>query len=145
MRVSLVLADLDVQRSVEMSDHQKILELLEQWAANTRQGNVDAILDHHASDVVIYDVLKPMKYDSAAAYRASWGEWQPETIGGNIFELQDLRVVAGDDVAFAFGFLRCGGTTPAGKRFEDLVRATFCLAKSGGDWRVVHQHISKPM
>jgi ketosteroid isomerase-like protein len=28
---------------------------------------------------------------------------------------------------------------------EDLVRATFCLEKSAGAWRITHQHVSKPL
>ncbi len=60
------------------------------------------------------------------------------------FELEELEVRASDDAAFAFGLLRCGGTLPDGKTFSDTVRATFCLGKAAGRWRVVHQHLSKP-
>jgi ketosteroid isomerase-like protein len=95
--------------------------------------------------VLIYDVLAPMKYEGAAAYRQSWDEWQPDTQGEGQFDLEDLSVTAGADVAFAHGFIRCGGVLPDGKRFEDLVRATFCLRKASGTWKVAHQHISKPI
>ena len=128
-----------------MDDASAVRSILDAWATNTRLGKQDAVLANHAPDVLIYDVLQPMKYESAAAYRASWGDWQPTTVGENIFELQDLKITAGSDVAFAHGLLRCGGTTPSGKTFEDLVRATFCLAKKNGAWLVTHQHISKPM
>jgi ketosteroid isomerase-like protein len=86
-----------------------------------------------------------MKYEGAAAYRASWGDWQPETQGEGQFDLEDLEITAADSVAFAHGFIRCGGALPDGKKFEDLVRATFCLRKVSGQWKVAHQHISKPM
>ena len=99
---------------------------------------------NHSPSVLIYDVLQPMKYEGAAAYRAGWEEWQPDTQGEGEFTFQDLEVVAGDEVAFAHGFIRCGGTLPDGTSFEDLVRATFCLEKTDGDWKVMHQHISKP-
>ncbi|NDP47586.1 MAG: ketosteroid isomerase [Sulfuriferula multivorans] len=104
----------------------------------------DNVLTNHLPDVVIYDVLPPMKYESAESYRRSWGEWQPDAQGEVQFELQDLSVTAGAEVAFAHCFVKCGGTLPDGKTFEDLVRATFCFRKASGSWKVAHQHISKP-
>ena len=107
----------------------QVRDLLQQWAAATRKGQRDDVLANHLPDVLIYDVLAPMKYQGAAAYRQSWDEWQPDTQGGGQFELQDLAVTVGGDVAFAHCFIKCGGVLPNGKRFEDLVRATFCLRK----------------
>jgi ketosteroid isomerase-like protein len=127
-----------------MSDETAIRTILEQWAAMTREGRQDDVLAHHAADVLIFDVLPPLQYDSAAAYRASWGEWQPQTVAGAKFNLENLVVTAGQTAGFAHCHIRCGGTTPGGKQFEDLVRATFCLRKLDGKWTIVHQHISKP-
>jgi ketosteroid isomerase-like protein len=126
------------------SNDEQVREVLDQWASTTRKGLLDEVLKNHTPNVVIFDVLPPMQYEGAAAYRQSWGDWQPETQGEGVFDLQDLRIVSGTDVAFAYGFIHCGGTLPNGKTFEDLVRATFCLQKIEGAWRVSHQHISKP-
>jgi ketosteroid isomerase-like protein len=101
-------------------------------------------MENHAADVLIYDVLPPLKYLGAAAYRESWDDWQPDTRGEGQFELQDLLVTAGDRVALASGLIQCGGTLLGGQKFEDLVRATFCLEMQSDEWTVVHQHISKP-
>lgn len=126
------------------NDEARIRTVLEGWAEATRRDARDEILANHHEDVLIYDVLPPMKYEGAAAYRESWDEWQPETQGDMVFELEDLRVVPGREVAFAHAFLRCGGTTPEGREFRDLVRATFCLRKQDDRWLVVHQHVSAP-
>lgn len=122
----------------------EVRTVLEAWAAATRQGRRDEILKHHSAGLVIFDVLPPMKYESAESYRRSWDEWQPETQGDAAFDLEDLRITAGRDVAFAHCFIRCGGSLPDGRRFEDLVRATFGLRKVDGSWVVEHQHVSKP-
>jgi ketosteroid isomerase-like protein len=127
-----------------MDNASQIREILQTWAENTRTGNLNAVLANHAPNLLIYDVLPPMKYESAAAYRASWGDWQPENVGEAVFALRDLVITAGSDVAFAHAFIHCAGTTPTGKKYEDLVRATFCLTKTNGAWRITHQHISKP-
>jgi ketosteroid isomerase-like protein len=127
------------------ADSDVIRKILERWAETTRKGRLDEVLKNHDKDVLIYDVLAPMKYEGAEAYRASWGEWHPETPADGVFELQDLAITAGEDVAFAHGLLQCGGTMPDGKVFSDMVRATFCLKKIDGGWKVTHQHISKPL
>lgn len=122
-----------------------VRQLLERWAEATRTNRLDDVLQDHDAKALIYDVLPPMKHEGAEAYRRSWGDWQPETTGGERFGWEDLAVVAEGDLAFAHGFIRCGGLLPNGKAFEDLVRATFCLRRVGGAWQVVHQHISKPL
>lgn len=127
-----------------MKDEPEIRRILDDFSRNTRLDNKDAILANHADHLLIYDVLPPMKYESAAEYRASWDDWQPETSGETVFEYEELKVTAGADVAYAHGLIRCGGKTPMGKPFEDIVRATFCLQKIRGQWKVCHQHVSKP-
>ena len=122
----------------------EVRNVLEEWAMATRQGRIDQVLNNHAANLVIFDVLPPMKYESAESYRSSWDEWQPQTEGEAVFDLENLTITAGDDVAFAHCFIRCGGTLPDGRTFQDLVRATFCLRKVNGSWVVEHQHVSKP-
>ena len=122
----------------------EVRAVIEKWAEATRQSRRDEILKHHSANLVIFDVLPPMKYESAESYRRSWDDWQPETQGEAIFNLENLTITTGSDVAFAHAFIRCGGTLPDGKTFQDLVRATFCLKKVNGSWVVEHQHISKP-
>lgn len=122
----------------------QVRTVLEAWAKATRQDRRDEVLKNHVPDLVIFDVLSPMKYESAEAYRRSWGDWQPEIQSESQFDLENLTVTTGTDVAFAHCFIRCGGTLPDGRSFQDLVRATFGLRKIDGSWKVTHQHISKP-
>ena len=126
------------------SDTHQVHALLQEWARATREGRQDDVLQHHAADVRLFDVLPPLQYTSAADYRASWDEWQPDTQGEAVFAWQDLHVEAGPALAFAYGLIRCGGTLADGRSFEDVVRATFGLRKVDGGWCVVHQHVSKP-
>lgn len=122
----------------------EVRAILESWAKSTKESRNDDILKNHSEDLVIFDVLPPMKYESAAAYRRSWEDWHPETEAGAIFDLENLSITAGADIAFAHSFINCGGTLPDGKSFRDTVRATFCLERVNGVWVVKHQHISKP-
>jgi ketosteroid isomerase-like protein len=123
----------------------QVRAVLEDWANATQQNRKDEILKHHVPDLVIFDVLPPMKYESAESYRQSWNDWQPETQSEGQFALENLSITASTDLAFAHCFICCGGTMPDGLTFQDLVRATFCLKKIDRTWKILHQHISKPI
>jgi ketosteroid isomerase-like protein len=144
MKCQTTIPDKMNEQNPELTGKAAIRAILEQWAANTQAGRQEEILANHDPDVVIFDVLPPLKYEGAAAYKSSWAEWQPKTAGGELFELQELQITAGDDVGFAHAMLHCGGKLLNGKTFEDIVRATFCFRRSHGKWTITHQHISKP-
>jgi ketosteroid isomerase-like protein len=122
----------------------EVRAVVKSWADAIRENRQDDILKNHSPDLVIFDVLPPMKYASAESYRRSWGAWQPQTQSETQFDLEDLSVTATAEMAAAHCFIRCGGITPEGRQFQDLVRATFCLRKTSGVWKVFHQHVSKP-
>jgi ketosteroid isomerase-like protein len=125
-------------------DEAAIRDVLASWAAATRQNRMNDVLKNHSPNLVIFDVLPPMKYDSAESYRRSWDDWQPQTEGEGQFDLENLVITIGSNVAFAHCFIRCGGVLQNGQPFSDVVRATFCLEKRTGSWKVCHQHVSKP-
>ncbi len=126
-------------------DEQQIELLLQDWAYATRTGLQDKILANHAEDVIIFDVLPPLKYEGIVAYKKSWDEWQPESVGVGKFDLHELKITANSNIGFAYCFIQCGGTHANGKTFEGWVRATFCLEKTNHQWLVTHQHISMPL
>jgi ketosteroid isomerase-like protein len=59
-------------------------------------------------------------------------------------KLANLAITVGERVAFAASVIHCAGTTTSGRSFDDRVRATFCLEKHDGAWRIAHQHVSIP-
>ena len=118
----------------------QIRELINDWAKATREGDDDAVLSHHAADLLIFDVLAPLQYKSADEYRKSWDEWRPTDEGEALFELHELGITAGDTVAFAHCLIECGK-----RPNSDWVRATFCLQKTDGKWMITHQHGSMPV
>lgn len=106
-------------KQIEGTDTAHIQALLEAGANATRQNRKRDVPANHSANVLIYDVLAPMKYESAEAYRRSWDEWQPDPQGEAQFGLEGLSITAGADVAFTTSFIRCGGTLPNGRTFED--------------------------
>jgi uncharacterized protein (TIGR02246 family) len=129
-----------------MNDEGQIRELITRWAAAAHDGDMDALLADHDQDIVMFDVPPP--YDGLRgidAYRDSWPdffEWQRQ---GAVFEIVELDVTAGDDVAFAWALARCGKPEDLEANPDNRLRITFGLRKRNGRWLVTHEHGSFPL
>lgn len=126
-----------------MSDETEIRRLVEQWADAVHAGDLQRVLADHADDIVMFDVPPP--HDGVRgvdAYRATWPpffEWQRQ---GALFELVELEVTAGENVAFAHALLRCGTPAELDKSPDTRLRLTIGLRKRDGRWIVTHEHHS---
>lgn len=124
-------------------DEQQVRALIERWARAVHAGDMEVVLADHADDIVMFDVPPP--HDGVRgmdAYRATWPpffEWQAS---GAVFEIEDLEVTAGHDVAFAHALLRCDTLQGLGARPERRLRLTVGLRKEQGRWVVAHEHHS---
>ena len=117
---------------------------IEAWAAAVRRRDFAGILRNHASDIVMFDVPPPFESRGTEAYRKTWDlflSWSDDPVR---FDIADMSVTAGSDVAFAFAAMRC--TTPgAGGKPEALdFRLTVGLRKIDGQWTIIHEHHSVP-
>jgi uncharacterized protein (TIGR02246 family) len=124
-------------------DDNQIRELIERWAAAVHAGDMDGVLADHAGDIVMFDVPPP--HDGVrgiGAYRETWPpffEWQAQ---GASFEIVELDVTAGEDVAYAYALLRCGSPDELAAHPEHRLRLTLGLRRDRGRWVVAHEHHS---
>ena len=129
-----------------MSDEATIRELIIDWAAAVHAGDLDSVLTDHDSDIVMFDVPPPDDgVRGIDAYRETWPpffEWQRS---GATFEIVELDVTAGDDVAFAWLLLRCGTADEHAAHPERRLRVTLGLQRVDGSWVVTHEHHSFPI
>jgi uncharacterized protein (TIGR02246 family) len=127
------------------SDQEEIRTLLTGWAAAVHNGDLDTVLADHADDIVMFDVPPPDRgVRGMAAYRETWPpffEWQAQ---GADFEIEELDITAGDDVAFAWALLRCGTAEEFKLLPNQRLRLTVGLKKVSGRWTVTHEHHSFP-
>lgn len=135
----------DTEQPVEttMTDEDRIRNLLQRWAAAVHDGDLTTVLADHDSDIVMFDVPPPHQgVRGLDAYRDTWPgffEWQA---AGAVFEIEELKVTAGSDVAFAFALLRCGSAADFDREPEQRLRLTVGLRKVDGRWIVTHEHHS---
>ena len=129
-----------------MTDTEAIRQHIFRWADAVHSGDLETVLTDHDPDIVMFDVPPP--YDGLRgidAYRESWPdffEWQRQ---GAVFEIVELDVTAGDDVAFAYALVRCGKPEDFAANPDNRLRMTMGLRKRDGRWVVTHEHGSFPM
>lgn len=125
----------------------QIRQLFDRWAKAFRAHDVDAIMSVYAPDdaVVAYDIVPPLQYLGNAAYRKDYETFLAQYDGPIEIEARNLRIVAGDDVAFLHTLERVSGTLKNGQKSDLWIRATSGLRKIKGKWLIVHDHISAPV
>jgi uncharacterized protein (TIGR02246 family) len=130
-----------------MSADAEVRAVATRWVDAVARRDLDGVVAHHAEDVVMFDVPPP--YDGIrgiADYRDCWGpffEWQ--ATGDGTFELVELTVMAGADVAFAYGLLWCGTPEDFERNSDNRLRVTMGLRRVDGQWLIAHEHHSFPM
>lgn len=126
-------------------DEAQIRDLIERWAQAVHAGDLEAVVADHATDIVMFDVPPPNDgVRGIDAYRETWPpffEWQRQ---GAVFEIVELDVSAGDDVAFAHALLRCGTPADLDQEPDRRLRLSIGLRKEHGRWIVAHEHHSFP-
>ena len=126
-------------------DPQEITELIRAWVSAVRAGELEGVLSAHAEDIVMFDVPPPDNgVRGIDAYRETWPPFFGWLRSGASFDIVELAVTAGDDVAYAWALLRCGTEDEFRKDPDNRLRLTIGLRRDGGRWVVSHEHHSFP-
>lgn len=124
-------------------DEKQVRELIEGWARAVHAGDLDTVLADHAPDLVMFDVPPPYEgVRGIDAYRDTWPPFFRWQRSGAVFEIVELDVTAGTDVAFARALLRCGTAEEFEKNPDQRLRLTVGLRRDDGRWVVTHEHHS---
>jgi ketosteroid isomerase-like protein len=124
----------------------QIKAVIEAWADAVRRHDLAGILAHHEQDIVMFDVPPPLQSRGMDEYKKTWDLFFGYHKPSQAFDIEELAITAGQDVAFAVAILRCGSGTFEGPPEESgfLFRLTIGLRKVDGDWRIAHEHHSVP-
>jgi ketosteroid isomerase-like protein len=110
-----------------------------------RTQDLEGLKRLYMADVVSFDVEPPLQHVGVAAKMRNWSNvftfFRDAT-----YEVRDLELTVGEDVAFGHGFGRLSGTLRNGTATSGMwVRATFCLQKVDGNWLIAHDQVSVPL
>jgi uncharacterized protein (TIGR02246 family) len=122
----------------------EIRALIDHRIAAVRAKDAAALTASHAPDVLAFDLIPPLRYRGLAALRQRAQEWFASFQGPLDYEISELEIAAGDDVAFCHGLHRVSGTRTDGQKIEMWWRATTGFRKADGRWVITHEHSSEP-
>ena len=130
------------QRAIDEADiRQRIDKLVEAIRAMDLEG----VKPIYAPDIVSFDIVPPLQHVGAAAQWKNWADVFTAYQRPLGYEIHDLTITLGDDVAFGHSLNRISGTLKNGNRTDFWLRWTSCFRKIDGNWLIVHHQASVPV
>ncbi|GAA3396608.1 YybH family protein [Cryptosporangium minutisporangium] len=119
-------------------------DLHRRWFDDTVAKDLDGMMAGIAEDVVSYEHDAPLQYTGLDSVRAVCADGLDAVDGTVTWTVPDLRIVARGDLAVSWGLNRMTAEQPDGSVAETWSRGTRVFRRFGGDWQMVHQHVSWP-
>ena len=126
------------------NDAADVRQLVEEWAGAVRRKDLTGILRNHSPSILMFDVPPPLQSKGIDAYKRTWDvffSWSHDQV---VFDIAEMSVTAGGEVAFVAALMRCSGRETSGEDIELEFRLTVGLRRSEGQWIVMHEHHSIP-
>jgi PhnB protein len=120
----------------------EIRAVIDDLAHAHRAKDSGGVVRHQAPGFVQFSLAPPLI--STAADARGLEEWFATWRGPLGYEVRELRVTAGDDVAFCHSLNRLTGTKVDGETPDIWFRVTLCFRRIGGAWKIAHEHESVP-
>lgn len=114
-------------------------------AFNAKDANAIMALYSSGDDLVVFDVAPPRQYTGWTAYKKDWEDVFAAYPGPAQFQLTDLAVTVGGDVAYGHSIQSGTFTDKNGKKVSMTVRVTDGYKKVNGQWLIAHEHVSIPV
>jgi len=127
------------------NDETAIKRVIEGGVNAVRNKNIEGVMSIYAPEIVTFDIVPPLQYVGADAMRKRWEEVFSSLPGPVGYEIADLSITVGEDMAFTHSFNRTSATLPTGQQIGTWVRWTACWRKIGGQWLLVHDQVSVPV
>jgi uncharacterized protein (TIGR02246 family) len=126
------------------SSETEIRALIDSRIAAIRAKDVNAATFNVAPDVLLFDVVNALQSIGLEALRERTKEWFASFQGPIGYEMRDLRIAAGDDVAFAHSLNQVSAMRTDGYKLQMWWRSTVCYRRVDGTWMITHEHNSVP-
>lgn len=121
-----------------------IRELINGFVSAIRAKDIDGVMSVFAPQVVSFDFGPPLQHGGGETFSKRWRELFESYQSPIDYEIRDLSITAGDDVAFSHSLNRVGGTMKNGQKSDRWLRWTACYQKTNGKWLIIHEHVSVP-
>lgn len=127
------------------TDEVQIRLLLDEFRNLLQAKDSSRIMSLYSPEVVVFDLPPPLQRLGSREYGKAVLEWFNSYRGPIAFEIRDLSIAVGADVAFSHSLIRTSGTMKSGQDIDRWQRWTLGLCKIGGKWLITHEHVSLPV
>lgn len=120
-----------------------IMSVFACWDRALKEKDLDALEKCYAREAKVFDIgTQLVGYDKL---RSLWEDCFPYFPNPIVCERKDLQVVASADVAVVSFLSRMSGMASDHPSARSWFRATACLRRVGGNWKIFHEHASFPV
>ena len=127
------------------ADERQIAELLGALTDAIRSKNARAVIGLYTDDVTAYDLPPPLRIGRGPLHDPGYLQQWFDTWDGPIESgAHDVEIAVGGDVGYAFGLRHMTGVKKDGERIDLWFRATACVRRTAGSWKIAHVHNSVP-
>ena len=126
-------------------DTAQIRDRLNAWTRALHAKDLDALMALYGPDVVTFDLMPPHTVPDATQYRKNFQRWFAAMPGPIDYEIHDLRITTGGDVAFCHCLGHVTATRQNGEKADYWVRVTVGFQKRQREWLMIHDHVSMPI
>jgi ketosteroid isomerase-like protein len=125
-----------------LQDEAQIRGTIDARAIAIRNKNMQGVPPNFTKDSVGYFLEPPLQQSPLKEDLAGWFATWSGAIG---YEIGNLKIAIGDEVAFSHSLSRLTGTRTDGTNTDLWFRETQCFRKIKGRWLIAHIHESVPM
>ena len=126
------MAEADIRRRID-----ELVEVV-------RAADLERVMSIYAPDLVTFDIVPPLQKVGAAGKRKNWMDVFATYHRPLDYEIRDLSITVGGDVALGHSLNRISGALKNGTKVDQWLRWTACFRKLDGNWLIVHDHVSVP-
>ena len=130
------------QHAVHEAD---IRQRIDQLTEAVRAMDLERVMSFYAPDIVSFDIVPPLQHVGAGAKRKNWVDAFAVYQRPLGYEIRDLTISVGADVACGHSLNRISGALKNGRRIDFWLRWTTCFRKIDGTWLIEHDHVSVPL
>lgn len=122
-----------------------VRELIDGFVKAIRARDIDGVMSVFAPEVISFDLGPPLQHGGGEAFKKRWQELFESFQGPIDYEVRDLSITVGNDVAFSHSLNRISGTMKNGPKTDRWLRWTACYRKTNGKWLIIHEQVSVPV
>lgn len=126
----------------EATSESEIRQVIDAWASAICAKDADGVVLHTSPESIGFFLAPPLK--AQGHLKQNLEEWFKTFQGPITLEIRDLKITAGEGVAFCHSLNRISGQRGSGERTDVWVRETLGLCKIDGRWLITHEHESVP-